>query len=83
MQLNNLFQIDFGILLSSISCMHREKVCYFGESISITWEEISNNTLCLVIQFVPSMISIPSKGSKTKSFFITLLPNYIGTYLIS
>jgi hypothetical protein len=34
MQTNNLIKIDFGILLGSISCMHREKVCYFGESIN-------------------------------------------------
>jgi hypothetical protein len=34
MQMNNLIKIDFGILLSSISCMHREKMCYFGESIN-------------------------------------------------
>jgi hypothetical protein len=34
MQPNNLLQIDFGILLSSISCMHGKKVCYFGESIN-------------------------------------------------
>jgi hypothetical protein len=34
MQLNNLLQIDFGILLSSISCMYRKEVCYFGESIN-------------------------------------------------
>jgi hypothetical protein len=34
MQMNNLIEIDFGILLSSISCMHRKEVCYFGESIN-------------------------------------------------
>jgi hypothetical protein len=34
MQSNNLLQIDFGILLSSISCMHGKEVCYFGESIN-------------------------------------------------
>jgi hypothetical protein len=34
MQSNNLIKIDFGILLSSICCMHRKKICYFGESIN-------------------------------------------------
>jgi hypothetical protein len=34
MQLNNLLQIDLGILLSSMICMHGKKVCYFGESIN-------------------------------------------------
>jgi hypothetical protein len=34
MQMNNLIKIDFGILLSSISCMHRKKVGSFGESIN-------------------------------------------------
>jgi hypothetical protein len=32
--MNNLIKIDFGILLSSISCMHGKKVGSFGESIS-------------------------------------------------
>jgi hypothetical protein len=34
MQMNNLIEIDFGILLSCINCMHMEEVCYFGESIN-------------------------------------------------
>jgi hypothetical protein len=34
MQMNNLIEINFGILLSSISCTYREEVCYFGESIN-------------------------------------------------
>jgi hypothetical protein len=37
----------------------------YGESISITREEISNKTLCFVIQSIPSMISIPSCDSSS------------------
>jgi hypothetical protein len=34
MQTNNLIEIDFGILLSSISCMHGKKMSGFGKSIN-------------------------------------------------
>jgi hypothetical protein len=34
MQMKNLLKIDFGILLSSISCMHRKKMNGFGKSIN-------------------------------------------------
>jgi hypothetical protein len=33
MQSNNLIQIDFGILLSRVSGMHREKMSCFSKSI--------------------------------------------------
>jgi hypothetical protein len=32
--MNNLIEIDFGILFDSISCMHKNEVRSFGESIN-------------------------------------------------
>jgi hypothetical protein len=56
---------------------------WVGELISTAWEERSKITPCRVIQSTPKMISMPSSAKRIKSVLMILLPNLIGTFLMS
>jgi hypothetical protein len=56
---------------------------WVGELISTARVERSKVTPCQVIQSTPKMISMPSSAKRIKLVLMILLPNLIGTFLMS
>jgi hypothetical protein len=56
---------------------------WVGELISTPREGRSKVTPCRVIQSTPKIISMPSSANRIKSVLKILLPNLIGTFLMS
>jgi hypothetical protein len=56
---------------------------WVGELISTAREERSKVTPCRVIQSTTKMILMPSIAKRIKSVLMILLPNLIGTFLMS